>query len=82
MCKALEEIAEMAKKEGVRIGIKAFVEICEDLGISFEQTVEMVLEKFELTPEEARGHAEQYRKSNTPQQADGAPNLLRSKPRE
>nr|WP_308624337.1 Rpn family recombination-promoting nuclease/putative transposase [uncultured Eisenbergiella sp.] len=86
MCKALEEIAEMAKKEGknegVRIGIKAFVEICEDLGISFEQTVKMVLEKFEVTPEDARGYAEQYRKSNTPQQADGAPNLLRSKPRE
>ena len=64
MCKALEEIAEMAKSEGkaegVLIGIRAFAEICEELGSSFEQTVEMVLEKFEVTPEEARGYVERY----------------------
>ena len=55
MCKALEEIAEMAKDEGkaegVRVGIKALAEICEKLGVPFEQTVEMVTEKFGMSSE-------------------------------
>ena len=64
MCKALEEIAEMAKDEGkaegVRVGIKALAEICEKLGVPFEQTVEMVTEKFGMSSEDARESVELY----------------------
>ena len=68
MCKALEEIAEMAKDEGkaegkaegVRVGIKALAEICEKLGVPFEQTVEMVTEKFGMPSEDARESVELY----------------------
>ena len=48
------------KAEGVRVGIKALAEICEKLGVPFEQAVEMVTEKFGMSSENARESVELY----------------------
>lgn len=48
MCKALDEIWEEGMELGIEQGIKAFVEVCQDFGMSEEETISRALQKFTI----------------------------------
>lgn len=48
MCKALDEIWEDGIEQGIEQGLKAFVEVCQDFGMSQEETISKVLQKFAI----------------------------------
>lgn len=48
MCRAFEEMWEEGLEQGIEQGIKALVEICQDFGLSKEETVSKVIQKFDV----------------------------------
>lgn len=50
-------------KAGVREGIRALVEVCQDFGVSKEETVSKIMTKFSISREEAERDMEQYWRS-------------------
>ena len=66
MCQAIKEMIEDGRQEG-RLegreeGIRAFVELCQELGISREDTLRKLQEKFSLA-EPAEVYLEKYSNS-------------------
>ena len=59
MCQAIKEMIEDGRQEGRQEGIKAFVELCQELGIPKEDTLLKLQEKFTLT-EPAEAYLERY----------------------
>ncbi len=58
--KGLEEGIEEGRLKGIKEGIKALVETCHELGISKEETVKRIEDKFKLTTEEAGEYVNDY----------------------
>lgn len=45
------------KKEGA---IQNAVEMCQEFGLNYEETIEKIAEKFELAPKDAAGYVEDF----------------------
>ena len=52
MCKALDDLAEESrcegKREGLRSGIIAFLELCQEVGMNRDAAIERLVQKFGL----------------------------------
>lgn len=60
MCKALEDIYEDGKSEGIKENIRALVETCREFRSSKEDTAARICQKLLLSREEAEGYVEKY----------------------
>ncbi len=58
MCQAIRELMEDARNEGIERGIRAFVELAEQLGLKNEDITEEICKKFDLTKEKAYTYVE------------------------
>ncbi len=56
----LSEGRKEGRLEGIREGIQALISTCRELGVSFDETVAKVKEKFSLGEEEARKNMQLY----------------------
>lgn len=54
MCEALDGILQEGIEQGIEQGIKAFVDLCQDFGMSQEETISKALQKFQINPENVR----------------------------
>ena len=64
MCKALLDIKEEGRIEGIREGeIKSTIEMCQEFGISYSDTVKKVSLKFELSESKSECKIKEYWKS-------------------
>ena len=59
MCQAIKEMIADGRQEGRQEGIKAFIESCQELGISKEDTLLKLQEKFTLA-EPVEAYLERY----------------------
>ena len=62
MCNLGEGILERGMECGIQRGIRAFIELCKEMGISEEETRMKAQTKFELQEETARKYMQQYYK--------------------
>ncbi len=57
-------LGEMLVNDGIELGreqaLQVVIEICEELGLTFEQTVEKVITRFDKEPRSAREIVERY----------------------
>lgn len=53
MCKALEDLRQEGIDIGEERGVTRFIEAFQEIGISYEDTVRKLQEKFSLTEEDA-----------------------------
>ena len=60
MCQALREWAEEERSIGEEKGIKALIETCKEFGVSNEDTMQRVCNKFNLLAEDAKEYLEKY----------------------
>ncbi len=60
MCKAIEEMIQDGRMEGIEQGIQALVETCKELGLSKEDTLNRVQSKFELEKETLVSYVERF----------------------
>lgn len=57
----LEQIyKETGRQEGIKEGIKALVETCEEIGISQEETLQKIQQKFSLSQDAAQEYIKEY----------------------
>ena len=57
----LEQIyKETGRQEGIKEGIKALVETCEEIGISQEETLQKIQQKFFLPQDIAQEYIKEY----------------------
>ncbi len=64
MCELFDQYTRRGRKEGrlegIREGLQALISTCRELGVSFDETVAKVKEKFSLGEEEARKNMQLY----------------------
>lgn len=60
MCKGLEDMMTEKLEEGLEQGIKAFVEVCQELQVTKEETIAKLCDKFTLTQERAEKIVQSY----------------------
>lgn len=60
MCKAIDDMINDSKQEGILIGIHALIEDNLEDGKSKEQILEKLQKHFQLTPEQAMEHFAKY----------------------
>ena len=60
MCELFDQYTRRGRKEGIREGLQALISTCRELGVSFDETVAKVSEKFSLGEEEARKNMQLY----------------------
>ena len=64
MCKGLEDMMTEKLEQGLAMGleqgIKAFVEACQELQVSREETIAKLCDKFNLTQEHAKETVQNY----------------------
>lgn len=56
----IEKGIEKGRQEGVKKGIQVMIETCEELGMSKEKTLEMMMDKFSIEESRARAYMEEY----------------------
>ncbi len=56
----IKEGIKEGRLEGIREGLQALISTCRELGVSFDETVAKVREKFSLGEEEARKNMQLY----------------------
>lgn len=59
-----EEARERGLAEGLAEGIQAFISVCQDFHLAYEDTLKKLTEKFSITSEEAAAYLEQYWKQD------------------
>lgn len=60
MSKGISRGMEIGRTEGVGQGMKAFVESCQELGVTYTQAFDKLMTKFELDPKEAEQAMKKY----------------------
>ena len=60
MCKALEELVEKGRLEGIQTGIQAYIKICKKFYISQEDTIKNIAKEFSVSAEDAAGYVRKY----------------------
>ena len=60
MCKALEELRQEGRWEGILEGIRATVRTCRNFHISEADTVRNIMNEFSLSQEEAVNYVKKY----------------------
>ena len=60
MCEAIRGMIEEGRLAGVEQGIRALIEVCEDMGVSKEETVTRVMDKFSIPRDNAEGYMGRY----------------------
>ncbi|MEE1247914.1 MAG: hypothetical protein UHU19_01570 [Lachnospiraceae bacterium] len=55
-----EEGIQQGREEERRAGIRAFIEICKELGISEQKIKEKLQDKFSLSDQEAQSYIKKY----------------------
>ena len=63
MCRAITELIEDGRVEGMLIGIKAMIETCNELGMSREDTLRQTVKKFDLVDDVVEGYMAEYWKN-------------------
>ena len=59
-----EFLREEARERGLAEGIQAFISVCQDFHLAYEDTLKKLTEKFSITSEEAAAYLEQYWKQD------------------
>ena len=60
MCKALEELRQEGRWEGILEGIRATVRTCRNFNISEADTIRNIMNEFSLSQEEAVNYVKKY----------------------
>lgn len=60
MCELFDQYTRRGLQKGLQKGLQALISTCRELGISFDETVEKVREKFSLGEEEAQKNVRLY----------------------
>ena len=60
MCQAWKELLEDARNEGIQKGIQSLIEVCKTLGATWEMVRDALMEKFQLSMEDAQRYMQMY----------------------
>lgn len=60
MCKALQELEDHARQEGMLIGIQSVIGLCKKFSMGKEEAVKTIVKDFSLQEVEAAGYVEKY----------------------
>lgn len=63
MCDAIRGMIENGRMEGIKEGIRALVEVCQDFGASKAETASKIMTKFSISQEEAELDTDKYWRS-------------------
>ena len=56
----MTRLGQMLVDDGIKQGLKALTETCKELGLSYEQTVEKIRDRFGLSEEKSKEAVERY----------------------
>ena len=59
-----EFLREEARERGLAEGIQAFISVCQDFHLAYEDTLKKLTEKFSITSEGAAAYLEHYWKQD------------------
>lgn len=60
MCKAVEEIRKKYIDKGIKEGIRALITTCQEFNVSYEDVLEKLKEKYNLSDEESQNYMDLY----------------------
>ena len=60
MCELFDQYTRRGRHEGLQKGIQVLISTCRELGVSFDETIGRVQEKFSLGEEEAQKNVQLY----------------------
>lgn len=64
MCKAINDMIAKGEARGMELGIKSFIKLCQEYGVSLESTMRRIIDEFTLSEDNAQQYIHKYWENN------------------